>query len=89
MKHFFLLGGFLGCFLAFSSALAAGNGIAPALRNGAIGCLAGAVLLKGFHFAMVSCVRSMAAEKEAARMSDEAAAASSRDNGAPHGLSSK
>lgn len=84
MKYFFLLGGFLGCFLAFSSALAAGNDIGLALRNGAIGCLAGAVLLKGFHFAMMSCVRSMAAEK-AAKMSESPAHA----NGAHNGASSK
>ena len=63
MKYYLVLGGFIGCFLAFSSTLLAGNGIGYALRNGSIGCLAGAILLKGFYTALLSSVRAMTLEK--------------------------
>ena len=69
MKYFAALGGFLGCSLAFSSAIFAGNGPGYALRTGAIGCLAGAALLAVFHIALVSCARSTIAEKARARSS--------------------
>ena len=62
MKYFLVLGGFLGCSLAFASALAAGNGIDIALRNGAIGCLVGAVLLKGFYSVLLASIRASHAE---------------------------
>jgi len=45
MKYYLVIGGFLGCFLAFSSSLMAGNEIGFSLRNGAIGCLIGAILM--------------------------------------------
>ena len=63
MKYYLVLGGFLGCFLAFSSSLLAGNEIGFSLRNGAIGCLAGAILLKGFYSVLLSSIRSMSLEK--------------------------
>ena len=73
MKSFLVLGGFIGCFIAFSSSLMAGNEIGYALRNGAIGCLAGAVLMKGFYSALLSSVQAMSVEK--ARQAHERAAA--------------
>jgi hypothetical protein len=63
MKFFILLGGSLGFLAAFSSALHAGSEIGFALRDGAIGCLCGALLLRGFHFVMMSCIRSLAVER--------------------------
>lgn len=73
MKYFLVLGGFIGCFIAFSTSLMAGNEIGYALRNGAIGCLAGAVLLKGFYAALLSSVQAMSLEK--AKQAQERAAA--------------
>jgi len=63
MKYYLVIGGFLGCFLAFSSSLMAGNEIGFSLRNGAIGCLIGAILMKGFYSALLSSIRAMSLEK--------------------------
>ena len=63
MKYYLALGGFSGCFLAFSSALLAGGNVFHALRNGAAGCLAGAILLRFFYSALLSCARAAAGEK--------------------------
>jgi len=74
MKYFLVLGGFLGCALVFTSGLIAGNDPAIALRNSAIGCLAGASLLAGFRFTLVSCVRSVVAEKAKAHHGENGSA---------------
>jgi hypothetical protein len=72
MKFFLLLGGTAGFLLAFSSGLMAGNEISIALRDGAIGCLAGAFLMKGFHGIFMMCLRDMAVEKARARATTNA-----------------
>lgn len=46
MKLFCLAGGFLGFVLTFFAGLFAGGPIETVLRNSAIGCLAGAVLMR-------------------------------------------
>ena len=63
MKFFLLLGGTAGFLLAFSSGLMAGNEISIALRDGAVGCLVGAFLMKIFHAVFMMCLRDMVAQK--------------------------
>lgn len=67
MKFFLLLGGTAGFLLAFSSGLMAGNEISIALRDGAIGCLAGALLMKGFHSIFMMCLHDLAAQQARVR----------------------
>lgn len=67
MKFFLLLGGTAGFLLAFTSGLMAGNEISIALRDGAICCLAGALLMKGFHTIFMMCLRDLAAQQAGAR----------------------
>lgn len=67
MKFFLLLGGTAGFLLAFSSGLMAGNEISIALRDGAIGCLAGALLMKGFHTIFMKCLHDLAAQQARVR----------------------
>ena len=57
MKYFLLLGGFAGFLLAFSASLSAGNPASGALLRGGMGCLFGALLLRGLHFVFMACVR--------------------------------
>jgi hypothetical protein len=63
MKHFQLVGGFCGFVLAFCGSLSAGNEVAIALRDGAIGCLAGALLFRGFHSVLAWSVQDFAMER--------------------------
>lgn len=63
MKYFQLIGGFCGFVLAFCSSLSAGNEIAIALRDGAVGCVCGAVLLRGFHSVLSWSVQDFAMER--------------------------
>lgn len=65
MRFFLLLGGSIGFLGAFFSALLAGSEIGFALRDGAIGCLAGAFLLRGFHFVVIRCIKSLVSESYA------------------------
>ncbi len=57
MKYFLLLGGFAGFVLAFSASISAGNPASGALLRGGMGCLFGALLLRGLHFVFMVCVR--------------------------------
>ena len=72
MKYFLLVGGFAGFVLAFAASISAGNPASGALLCGGMGCLFGALLLRGLHFVFMACVRGhieiLAAEakKEAA-----------------------
>jgi hypothetical protein len=63
MKFFLSLGGSIGFLGVFFSSLHAGNEIGFALRNGAIGCLAGAFLMRGFHRVMIFCIKSLVEEE--------------------------
>ncbi len=82
MKYFLLVGGFAGFVLAFAASLHAGNPAHGALLSGGIGCLFGALLLRGLHLVFMACVRGhieiLAAEakKESATESGETAAIS-------------
>lgn len=57
MKYFLLLGGFAGFVLAFSATISAGNPVTAALLRGGMGCLLGALLMRGLHFVFMVCVR--------------------------------
>ena len=57
MKFFLTLGAAGGFCLAFFSSLHADNPAAFALRDGAIGCLVGAALLRFFHAMLFSSIR--------------------------------
>ena len=57
MKYFLLLGGFAGFVLAFAASVCAGNPASGALLRGGLGCLFGALLLRGLHFVFMVCVR--------------------------------
>jgi hypothetical protein len=63
MKFFLSLGGSIGFLGVFFSALHAGNEVGFALRDGAIGCLLGAFLMRGFHRVMIFCVKSLVEEE--------------------------
>jgi len=65
MRFFLLLGGFGGFALAGAGSLFAGNEPAFAVRDGAIGCLAGALLMRGMHFVFLRTIRSHLAERAA------------------------
>ncbi len=69
MKFFLSLGGSVGFLAAFFSALHAGSEIGFALRDGAIGCLAGAFLMRGFHYVMILCIKSLVQEQAGAEAS--------------------
>jgi len=64
MKYFQLIGGFSGFVLAMGSSLCAGNEIAIALRDGAVGCVCGAILLRLFHLVLAWSVQNFAAEQQ-------------------------
>ena len=64
MKFFLSLGGSIGFLGAFFSSLHAGSEVGFALRNGAIGCLLGAFLMRGFHHVMIFCIKSLAQEEQ-------------------------
>ncbi len=57
MKYFLLLGGFAGFVIAFAASISSGNPASGALLCGGMGCLFGALLLRGLHFVFMACVR--------------------------------
>ncbi len=63
MKFFLTLGGFLGFTLALAASLHAGNEPAFALRDGAIGCLVGAFILRLMHAVLLSSIRTHILER--------------------------
>jgi hypothetical protein len=63
MKFFLLLGGTTGFALAFLGAATAGHEPGIALREGATGCVAGALLLRGLYAVFMHCVRDLAATR--------------------------
>jgi hypothetical protein len=71
MKHFQLIGGFTGFLLAMCGSLSAGNEVAISLRDGAVGCLCGALLLRGFHAVLSWSVRDFAMERTRLRQERE------------------
>ena len=80
MRFFITIGGCAGFALTFASSLHAGNAPAFALRDGGIGCLAGAVLLRLAHWAFFTSLHSHLRERAAAL-----AAAATAATSAAHG----
>lgn len=72
MKTFLLLGGCTGFTLTFAGSLHAGNAPAFALRDGSIGCLVGALLLRGLHAVYSASIRSHLIARAAAEKSPSA-----------------
>ncbi|MDD5350903.1 MAG: hypothetical protein PHQ12_11895 [Chthoniobacteraceae bacterium] len=68
MKFFLLIGGTCGFLLAFGAGLLAGNEIMIVLRDGAIGCMAGALLMRGFSAVYLMSIKELAAERAKARV---------------------
>ncbi len=66
MKYFLLLGGFCGFLVVFASGIAAGNDLSHVLRNATIGCLFGALLLRGFRQLLAHQLRQVATQQSAA-----------------------
>ena len=73
MKFFLLLGGFFGFFVVFASGISAGNDLSNVVRNATIGCVCGALLMRGFRMLLSHQVRQVAAQQE--RMAAEASVA--------------
>lgn len=73
MKFFLLLGGFFGFFIVFASGVSAGNDLSYVLRNATIGCMCGALLMRGFRMLLNHQVRQVASEQE--RLAAEASVA--------------
>jgi len=82
-KFFLILGAFLGFGLTFFAGMLAGHEATIALRDAAIGCIAGFFLMKGFMHVVFSSLQSVIEKKhrereaqrqEARRAAAEAAA---------------
>ena len=63
MKYFLLVGGFCGFTAAFIAGLAVGRDLSMVLRDATIGCLGGAMLLRGFRVVMTSQLRQLIARQ--------------------------
>jgi hypothetical protein len=63
MKYFLLIGGFCGFLIAFASGVAAGNDLAYVLRNATIGCVGGALLLRGFRHLLMHQLRQATSQQ--------------------------
>ena len=73
MRFFLTIGGCTGFAISLLSSLHAGNGPADALRDAAIGCVAGAALFRAAHWAFLTSIHSHVRERAEA-MKQEAAA---------------
>jgi len=62
MKNFLLIGGFCGFLIIFVSGIAAGNDLSYTLRNATIGCLCGALLMRGFRLLLTHQLRQATAQ---------------------------
>ena len=87
MRSIFLLGGFVGFLVGAGSALQAGRAGDRILLDGAVGCLAGAILFRWFWSilvrALTETVKAKRAEREAAEQAASATGATPSANGAP------
>ena len=63
MKYFLLIGGFCGFTAAFVAGLAVGRDLSIVLRDATIGCLGGAMLLRGFRVVMTSQLKQLIARQ--------------------------
>lgn len=63
MKYFLLVGGFCGFLIALGSGVVAGNDLSFALRNATIGCVCGALLMRGFRVLLAHQLRQVTSPK--------------------------
>lgn len=63
MKYFLLIGGFFGFFIVFASGILAGNDLSIVLRNATIGCVCGAMLMRGFRLLLSHQLRQVASQQ--------------------------
>jgi hypothetical protein len=63
MKTFLLFGGFCGFTTAFVAGVAGGNDLPYVLRNACIGCVFGALLLRGLHALLAQQLRQLAQQQ--------------------------
>lgn len=75
MKYFLLIGGFSGFLIVFASGVSAGNDISCVLRNATVGCLCGALLMRGFRLLLTHQLRQVAAPQTAPALGAEASVA--------------
>lgn len=68
MKFFLLIGGGCGFLLAFIGGLLAGKEILIVVRDGTIGCIVGALLMKGFAAIYFMSVKCLAVERANERL---------------------
>jgi hypothetical protein len=68
MKFFLLIGGICGFLLSFGASLLAGNEIMIALRDGAIGCMAGALMMRGFSSVFLMAIKEIADQRAKERL---------------------
>lgn len=64
MKYFLLIGGFSGFSTVFASGVAAGNDLSTVVCNATIGCMCGALLLRGFRMLLDHQLRQAAAQQQ-------------------------
>ena len=75
MRLFLLIGGFGGFLLALGASFHAGNEAIYALRDGAVGCVIGAMILRGMYFVVMSNLRSRIIEQSLANKAKRTALA--------------
>jgi hypothetical protein len=63
MKYFLLIGGFCGFFVVFASGIAAGNDLSNVLQNATIGCMIGALAMRGFRMLLTYQVRQVTTQQ--------------------------
>jgi len=68
MKYFLLIGGFCGFLIVFASGVAAGNDLSYALRNATIGCLCGALLMRGLRLLLSHQLRQATTQQSEAQL---------------------
>lgn len=78
MKYFLLVGGFCGFVIVFASGIAAGNDFSDVLRNAAVGCLAGAFLMRGFRMLLTYQLRQVTAQTEEPSLGAQGTVAASK-----------
>lgn len=66
-RFFLVLGGFAGFSVAFFAGLVQGTDITLVLRNASIGCLAGAIMVRGFGQIWIEAARDVEAQRRRAR----------------------
>jgi len=85
MKTLFLIGGLAGFLICLATGLAAGRAVDAIVRDAAVGCLVGALLVRWFWMVLLRGFReTLTARRRAAEEAAAAAAAAQQNNPAPN-----